>query len=336
MWSHLIQRDVTSPLFFLPLKLGRLGVGAAVQRHAAAPWRAWQWVIATLMATTQSPDTDTLFNTAPRLRAQLVQLQTTLSLQTNKPAFSSNHLAPPFAKKPNKKKRVTTIQRHFHKQFLESLTTSLVDRAVLLSQSTSHTGAHLMQPSSEAYEAEDRCFRVASARRLMLPHPAAPNTADVAQTCSNKSAAGQICTKPVDLQQHHCYGCRYGGGVDRRHAAVLRCSADVIHSQQWHQGVHRTGSASPHPHRERSAGRMRARTLFSSSTVPPHYWMFPLLLLLLATRLLLLQPAPAQDPWPRELRRANSTDIHTPTLSLSSLRRPAALDNTPENSSATS
>ena len=24
-WSHLIQRDVTSPLFFLPLKLGRLG-----------------------------------------------------------------------------------------------------------------------------------------------------------------------------------------------------------------------------------------------------------------------------------------------------------------------
>ena len=26
-WSHLIQRDVTSPLFFLPLKLGGLGVG---------------------------------------------------------------------------------------------------------------------------------------------------------------------------------------------------------------------------------------------------------------------------------------------------------------------
>ena len=26
-WSHLIQRDITSPLFFLPLKLGGLGVG---------------------------------------------------------------------------------------------------------------------------------------------------------------------------------------------------------------------------------------------------------------------------------------------------------------------
>ena len=47
LWSHLIQRDVTSPLFFLLLKLGGLGVGSAVQRHAAAPWRAWQSIIPT-------------------------------------------------------------------------------------------------------------------------------------------------------------------------------------------------------------------------------------------------------------------------------------------------
>ena len=39
-WSHLMHRDITSPLFFLPLKLCGLGVGSAVQRHAAAPWRA--------------------------------------------------------------------------------------------------------------------------------------------------------------------------------------------------------------------------------------------------------------------------------------------------------
>ena len=49
-----------------------------------------------------------------------------------------------------------------------------------------------MQPSSEAYEAEDRCFRVAVARRLMLLHPAAANSAGVVRTCpkKNKSAAG--------------------------------------------------------------------------------------------------------------------------------------------------
>ena len=43
-----------------------------------------------------------------------------------------------------------------------------------------------------------------------------------------------ICNKPVDPKQHHCYGCRYGGGVDRRHAGVERCLADVIQS---HSGV---------------------------------------------------------------------------------------------------
>ena len=86
-WSHLIQRDITSPLFFLSLKLGGLGVGSAVQRHAAAPWRAWQSIIPTLMSTTQSSDTDFLFSSTPRLRAQPAQLQTTLSLQMNKPTF---------------------------------------------------------------------------------------------------------------------------------------------------------------------------------------------------------------------------------------------------------
>ena len=91
-----------------------------------------------------------------------------------------------------------------------------------------------MQPSSESSEIEDRCFRVSVARRLMMPHPAAANPADVVQFCHNKSAAGVICNKPLDPKQHHCYGCRYGGGVDRRHAALARCLADIIQS---HSGV---------------------------------------------------------------------------------------------------
>ena len=33
-WSHLIQRDITSSLFFLLHKLGGLGVGSAIQRHS--------------------------------------------------------------------------------------------------------------------------------------------------------------------------------------------------------------------------------------------------------------------------------------------------------------
>ena len=59
-----MHRDITSQLFFLPLKLGGLGVGSAVQRHAAAPWRAWQSVIPT-KTITHSPDTDSLFRSTP-------------------------------------------------------------------------------------------------------------------------------------------------------------------------------------------------------------------------------------------------------------------------------
>ena len=207
-------------------------MGSAVQRHAAAPWRAWQPIINTLMATTQSPDTDSLFSSTPRLRAQLAQLQTTLSLQMNKPIFQLKPFGAALRPKTTQKKQVPTIQRNVHKQFYNSLTDTPTEQAILLSQSTPHLGAHFMKPSSEAHEAEDRCFRVSVARRSMLPHPAATNAADVVQFCLNKSAAGVICNKPVDPQQHHCYGCRYGGGVDRRHAAVGRCLADVIQSHR--------------------------------------------------------------------------------------------------------
>ena len=147
-------------------------MGSAVQRHAAAPWRAWQSIIPTLMATTQSPDTDSLFSSTPLVRAQFAQLQITLSQQMNKPTFQLKPLGAALRLQTTQKKQVSTIQRNIHKQFCNSVTDTPTKQAFLLLQSTSHTGAHLMQPSSEAYEVEDRCFRVSVARRLMLPHPA--------------------------------------------------------------------------------------------------------------------------------------------------------------------
>ena len=78
------------------------------------------------------------------------------------------------------------------------------------------------------------CLSVSVCVCLCLSVSAAGNPADVVQFCPNKSAAGVICNKPLDPKQHHCNGCRYGGGVDRRHAALARCLADIIHS---HSGV---------------------------------------------------------------------------------------------------
>ena len=50
--SQLIQCDATYPLFFFASQAWVLRIGSAVQRHAAAPWRARQSVNPTLMATT--------------------------------------------------------------------------------------------------------------------------------------------------------------------------------------------------------------------------------------------------------------------------------------------
>ena len=53
----------------------------------------------------------------------------------NKPAFLLKPLGSALRQKATQKKRVTTIQRQFHKQLLESLSASPVNRDVLLSQS---------------------------------------------------------------------------------------------------------------------------------------------------------------------------------------------------------
>ena len=115
-WSRLMHRDIASPLFFQPLKLRGLGVGSAVQRHAAAPWRAWQSIVPMLMATTQSPDTDSLFSSTPLLRAQLAQLQSTLSQQMNKPTFQLKPLGAALRIQTTQKKQVSTFERNIHRQ----------------------------------------------------------------------------------------------------------------------------------------------------------------------------------------------------------------------------
>ena len=75
------------------------------------------------------------------------------------------------------------------------------------------------------------CF---SCQKIDAPAPGCCQPCRRGTVLLQKSAAGAICNKPLDPKLHHCYGCRYGGGVDRRHAALARCLADIIHS---HSGV---------------------------------------------------------------------------------------------------
>ena len=119
-WSQLAGRDVTSPLFHLPLRMGGLGVCSAVQRHAAAPWTAWQTVIPTLMAATDSTDTDSLLAATPILREQLLHLQSTLAHQTDNPALLLKSLGAALRTHRIHRTLVSAIQSTTHKQIMEA------------------------------------------------------------------------------------------------------------------------------------------------------------------------------------------------------------------------
>ena len=156
----------------------------------------------------------------------------------------------------------------------------------------------------------------------------------VAQSCTIKSAAGQICGKYVDVQQHHCYGCGFGGGVDRRHAAVARSFADVTHSHNGtkvyiEQAVpaltRMVNGQVEHAHMGLVFNHNGSTTYLDVATVSP-FSSNPALI-----------AAPAQVIWPRDLKfKPNSTDIHTSTLSCSFWRLLTVLETTPKSSSATS
>ena len=98
------------------------------------------------------------------------------------------------------KKQASTIQRNIHKQFYNP-----TEQAIVLSQSTSLTGAHLMQPSSEACEGSLLpclyCQKIdASASGCCQP----------VQFCPNKKCGRCNLQQTSRSETAHCYDCRYG------------------------------------------------------------------------------------------------------------------------------
>ena len=151
---------------------------------------------------------------------------------------------------------------------------------------------------------------------------------------AQQKCGGCFCNKPLDPKQHHCYGCRFGGGVDRRHAALARCLADVIQS---HRGVkvfieqevpaltRVVNGQTEHARTDLVFDLNGSVTYLDVSVVAP-FSCSPSLVLL---------PAQNQDLWPRERRKTNLTGTHTSILFLSFLRLQAGLAHMPGNSLTT-
>ena len=168
----------------------------------------------------------------------------------------------------------------------------------------------------------------------MMPHPAAANAAVVVQFCPNSSAAGVICNKPVDPQQHHCNGCRYGGGVDLRHAAVGRCLADVIQShsgakvfieQEVPALTRVVNGQSEHARMDLAFNLNGSVTCLDVSIVAPF-----------SCSPSLVSAASTKPGLMAKRAEKNSTGIRTSTSFKSSLRQQVGLAHLPGNSLATS
>ena len=161
-----------------------------------------------------------------------------------------------------------------------------------------------MQPSSEAYEAEDRCFRVSLARRL--------NPTPCGSQCYRRGTVlpQQKCSRP-HLQQtsgHTNSTTASDVGTEEVSFAGMQQWRDV--SQTSYNGAkvcieQEVPALTRVVEGQREHARMDLVFNLNGSVT---YLDVHCCSLSLATRLWSQQPAPDQDTWPKELKSANSTD----------------------------
>ena len=151
---------MTSPLFHLPVRMGGLGVGSAVQRRAAAPWTALQTVIPTLMAATNSPDmgVPVCCHTYSARSASPPPKHTRTPNEHIRPPLQTFGRSAPHTWHPKKHWSAPSSAPPIY-QLMDIHVYSPIQKAILISQTARNTGARLQQPNSEAYEAETDAFR---------------------------------------------------------------------------------------------------------------------------------------------------------------------------------
>ena len=103
---------------------------------------SWSQLDPTLMAATDSPDTDSLLAATPTPRGQLLHLQSTLGHQMNTPALLLKTPGCRSAHTWSQRTLVSAIQRttHTHTQIMDAHVDNSIKRAILISQTAKNTG----------------------------------------------------------------------------------------------------------------------------------------------------------------------------------------------------
>ena len=240
--------------------MGGLGVGSAVQRHVAAPWAAWLSIIPTLMAATDSPDTDSLLAATPILRGQLHHLHATLVHPMNAPSSSSSHWARHSERMDPKKHWSARSNTTTHQRLSANHSNNPIQKA--LSQTA-------RKHRCASTTTQQRGIR---SGRQMLPsftrtpshasppgcEPTPPTSRPRAQTSARPNAHAPA---PIDDHQLPCMTCKCGGGVHQRHSAIARC-------RTIHPGLARRGDRQ-NEHAWMSSSFLRGSTYKSDISCEP-------------------------------------------------------------------
>ena len=228
-WSQLAGRDVTSPLFHLTLRMKDLGVGSAAQRHAAAPWTAWQSVIPTLLDTTDPPDTDALFAAMLILRSQLLHLQSSLAQQMELPSRPPQTIGcgPSHPRLRRKRLSAPSNAPCTNSSWTATLTTPF------RRPSSFPNGQEHRRPLPAAQQRSTR------RGRQVLPGVTSPPTYAGSPTRERPSQHLDHVPQRSELPSEYAPApsmpigstasyARVEGGVDQRHSALARCLADLV------------------------------------------------------------------------------------------------------------
>lgn len=206
-WSQAIGRNCNSPLLLLPLTGEGFGITSATNMRAKAPWMAWIFALPGVVEKMNIQDMETLMLKCPRFASQPTRLLQAIAQQTDKDGFDVKTLSAALRTDTNKKPLVLHTHRNIANVIVGA---DMVEQCVIMSQSTTHTGAHLLQTPVREYEADDHVFVVSVARRLRLLHPAVSTPELATARCPKVTATKQVCAVKLNNRHNHCVMCNKG------------------------------------------------------------------------------------------------------------------------------
>ena len=103
-----------------------------------------------------------------------------------------------------------------------------MQRAMIRSAAAAGAASFLELPEEEEHVMNNKAFVIALRRRLQIPWPWLPQPPEDRIVCKHVGQHGRTCDCVVDPMGIHMTICKLGGGVVRRHNAIVKALATII------------------------------------------------------------------------------------------------------------